>query len=358
MSRHSLLFSLMIVMAVVATACGAGTPPAGDTLHIGRLDDGLDKLKSYRVRMQYSLDGMSDANKTQSMSIELAHEVVAAGKDQHINVSTMTAGVTNNGGLEVYQVRKASYVFNPRAQGSNRCTRTSQLVDPTAVLKPSEILSGLQTATLVKRGETVDNMSTDHYAADSTGFTAGQYATAGADIWIAQNGGYVVKYTGRAVRKDPKLDAGGESAVTWDYRIEEANRIDAIQLPPECLTAKPPNMLMTARLSKDIPLPGVITRQNTANAITTLYTPDDAGTVEAYYKQELATRGWSETLSNREEAFIRSAWCSTPAYEAGTVAQSIPQAMTIYSKDARTLTIFFAAEDQGSSVMLMDSGPP
>jgi hypothetical protein len=367
MSRYTLLASFLIIMAVATTACGTGptltsgsgasSALASDTLRVGSLDDGLDKLKSYRVRMQYSLDGKSDANKAQSMSMDLTHEVVAASQDQHINVSTVTTGVTNNGGVEVYRVRKASYVFNSRAQGSNRCIRMSQQVDPTTVLKPSEILGGLQSVQLAKRGEVVDGMSANHYTADSTSFTAGQFATASGDIWISQNGGYVLRYSGQATRKDAKLDAGGESAIKWDYRIEDANRIDAIALPPECLTAKPPNMSMTAKLSKDIPLPSFITRQNTANGITTVYTTEDTSAAEAYYKKELTGRGWSVTLSNRDEAFIRSAWCSTPAYEAGTVAENIPQAMFIYSRDTRTLTIFFAKDDDGSSVMLMDSGP-
>ena len=104
MSRRAerLLASCMMIITVVTAACGAGrantsdsgagTTPVSDILHIGALDDGLDKLKSYRARMQYSLDGKSDANKAQSISIDLTREVVAASRDQHITVSTATTG--------------------------------------------------------------------------------------------------------------------------------------------------------------------------------------------------------------------------------------------------------------------------
>jgi hypothetical protein len=129
------LSAFAVVLVVFATSCNGvnprsnsntpaatapGSPPTTATgtgvvtelPGINSLDDGLDKLQSYRKHVTYSLEGEDAQGKTQKLSIVLAQETVVASQDQHIKLSTYsTLSSTTSGSVEIYQVGGLTYDF-------------------------------------------------------------------------------------------------------------------------------------------------------------------------------------------------------------------------------------------------------
>ena len=398
MSRRLLLTSFTMVMAVLATSCGgsafstgsdasrstaavAGNQTPGQALTPSpavlkelnsdfRLDKGLEKLKSYRTFVTYSLEGKDEQGQIREMSIVMAQETVRGSMDQHIKLSTYsTVTPTISGSVEFYVVGNNTYVYSPNAQVSRRCVRVpprvSLTVNPATLFNPTEVLGLLDNASLVKSGEVVAGTLADQYNASSNVGNSSPYSTAKGDIWVARDGGYVLKYVGEAIGKTALLGAGSTGNIKWDYSIADAGKFDVIQLPQECpaaaqavatVVANTPSSTNASKLAEDIPLAANATEMHTDNGITTFKASETLTSSSEYYKKALTAQGWTENLTNSDPSFIRSAYCSTPSYQDGTASLVIPQYMAIYSRGMRTLTVFISAAVAGSNVMFMDSG--
>jgi len=325
-------------VATSAPEAEATEAPSNSTggFSVDNLDNNLDKLKSYREHVVYAYEGKDDKGNLSKGGLDLIQEVVVAAKDQHIKMTSTDAGnasTTGNAGkaYETFQVGGSTYIFNNTGGADSSCTSfsssSSPASDPTAMFQPRDFLGRLQAATLVKKGENVNGIAADHYAASDKDFGTGLFTSAKGDIWVAQDGGWVVKYSGEATGKSAFFGAGGtDGKITWDYNIEDANKIDKITLPPECAASKP---------AEDIPVPANATEKGNLGNMVTFKSPDDVAKVSEFYRTKLSADGWKE-------------------------AEGGIEGMMSFTKASRTLTLMISKNDSGggANVVITDANTP
>ncbi len=299
----------------------ANAASGGGTLSIDSLNGGLGKLKSYRLHVVYNYDGKNAKGDPDKGGIDLMQEM-ASNKDQHMKFSGTGGGSTNNSALETYQVGGVHYMYSADQKCTSYSSGQKDTSAPAALFNPSDMLGGLNSVKLVQKGDSVNGVTADHYTAAESSFKIGLFTNAKGDVWVAQDGGYVVKYTGQASGKSALLGGGVEGAISWEYNVEDANKIDSITLPPECAASKP---------ADDVPVPDNATEKGNIGNIITFKSPDDVAKVTDFYKQALSAKGWT-------------------AGEGGL------EGMLTFTKDNRTLTVMIAKEASGgSNVVITDA---
>ncbi|MCL5995235.1 MAG: hypothetical protein M1546_04175 [Chloroflexi bacterium] len=302
-----------------------------DTRDVADLSSGLDELQSYRQRFSYTVAGKDEQGKSYQQTIEFEQQVVNSSKEHHIK-STTTEGTTGTpgGSFELFVVGGATYVYSSDKEGTPSCfsfsSQESQSQAPN-LLKPADLIGGIERATLLKRGETVEGILTDHYVFDEKNIPFGMFTSAKGDAWVAADGGYLVKYSAQATGKVTlagQAAAQGEGSITWDYSLSDVNKIESITLPEVCEAQKP---------ATDIPLPPNATEQANFGTMHSFNSPDAPADVAAFFKQALPAQGWS----------------------AGDETGSEDMYTLAFTKDGRTLTIMITKTEQGSSVVITEA---
>lgn len=128
--------------------------------------------------------------------------------------------------------------------------------------------------------ETVDGIAADVYTFDQRAIDAGEAATATGKVWVAQSGGYVVKYE-LSMESDTVFGPGITGKQIWGYTISEETVDPLLALPDDCplpLTGVPTMSDATDLIA----LPGEI-RYQTASA-------KDA--IAAFYSEQLASQDY------------------------------------------------------------------
>ncbi len=278
--------------APAAEATAAPDASTGsDTRDVQDISGSLDALKSYRLHFTFTFDGKDDQGKPQKGGMELLQEAIKESKDSHIRFTATGDAAQQNGkpgAFELYQVGGSSYIYSPDGPAEQKCigmTSDQSGQNVGGFFKPGDIIGGLKQAKLVGKGETVNGITADHYSFDQHAVTFGTFDSAKGDVWIAQDGGYPMKYAGTASGKDTIM--AGKSAqgtFTWEYNIEDANLVTSIDLPKECAGQQP---------ADDIPMPENATAKNSFGKLITFKSPDAPADIAAFYKKAMPEQGWA-----------------------------------------------------------------
>jgi hypothetical protein len=130
-------------------------------------------------------------------------------------------------------------------------------------------------------GETVNSVPVNHYSFDERALGQLGIAKSTGEMWVASDGGYIVKYTLTTKGDANAFGKGIEGTLTWDYELTDANQPVAIQLPKDC----PAGMVNAPRLpgaSNVLNMPSVLT-YDTSSSLT------DAA---AFYQKQIPVLGW------------------------------------------------------------------
>ncbi len=292
------------------------------------ISSSLEDLDSYSMRFTFSFDGKNDQGKAEKGSMEIIQEVIRASKDQHIRFSATGDASDNTGAgtFEIFQVGGVSYMHSPEGQDGPSClSASSDQSAPTdnQMFKPGDIVGGIEDATLVQQGETVNGVKADHYTFDQGGLSFGSFAAAKGDVWVAQDGGYLLKYIGEATGKAGLFgSASTEGTFAWEYNVEKINDLEAIDLPQACVDQQP---------ATDIPLPENATDKANFSGIITFKSEEAPAEVAAFFTKELPGQGW----------------------EAGEASELGDLQSLTFTKEGRTLSITITKEEQGGSSTLV-----
>jgi hypothetical protein len=130
--------------------------------------------------------------------------------------------------------------------------------------------------------EKVNGIASSYYTFDRGSLLLGKGSeNVTGEIWIADDGGYVVKYLLNVAL--PKKISGKdlEIAQTWVYQLELLDQTDAVSLPTGC---RPVPVEIT-------PLEGS-TNITYASGSLSFETSSGAGEVVDFYNNQLSTNGW------------------------------------------------------------------
>jgi hypothetical protein len=140
------------------------------------------------------------------------------------------------------------------------------------------------------------------------------------ELWIASEGGYIVKYLLSTKAGPDYFGEGIDGTITWDYELTGANQPAAFMLPDDCPAGKiiAPRLPDAANLQDE---PGFV-------SYITASSPAEAA---AFYENELPALGWS----------------------AGEPIVSETMAVQYFSKEDQQLALIITTGIDGTTVQLV-----
>lgn len=302
----------------------AATPEA---LDLAGVTAGLGELNSYKASFKMTFEGTENGQpKTSALSFTeefvkepAAKRTVITGFGDMLGGSTGTPTPDqSSGAIESIEVGGKQY-----SKMGNICTQITADSGPQAntMMDPNSIIGGVRGAQRVGN-ETVNGVPTVHYKIDVSGLETLGYLNGDGDVWVAELGNYVVKYTFQATGTD-KFFGGtmGEGTIKWDYEVTDVNQPINIQAPENCSGA-----------AEDIPIMEDAQDQAAFGSMSTYSTPSKFEDVVAFYEKEMKAMGWTEK-------------------EGGMSTEGM--SMKNYTKDGRTVQIVITGDSSGGKTSVM-----
>jgi hypothetical protein len=166
--------------------------------------------------------------------------------------------------------------------------------------------------------ETVNDVAANHYTFDERASGQSDIAKSTGEMWVAIDGGYIVKYLLTTKGNADYFGEGIEGTITWDYELTDINQPVTVTLPDDC-----PGGMVNAPLLPDasdtLSLPGILTYATSASLTD----------IVAFYQQEIPNLGWES---------------------AGEPTITDTAALMDYIQGDQTLTIIVTTGDTGTTV--------
>jgi hypothetical protein len=278
----------LLLPAILLLACSLSLPfslpglpgskqaPAKVALHLApdTLADptlGLADLKSYHVSFHQDVIGRKDGKPYEHHThIELTR---ASGAIDFMRELQSTD--RSDSYFRAIQAIQAVYRWNSindSCQGEEGTLRVGEVLDPAELLLPV-----LKTA---KAGmETVNQISSIHYRFDQNALPlTDPKPTATGDMWLAENGGYLVKYTLSA----QSSGNGMEGTESWTYELSRVNAVDALAMPKGC-----------SPVPVDIPAMSDAQNIRRHSGLMSYQTGSSITQVVDFYFQQMVLLGWT-----------------------------------------------------------------
>lgn len=180
----------------------------------------LKDLASYRVHYLYK----DTEEAPRANFVEFVRESIKATGDKRLYLNQQ--GGIASGVMESYQIGgQAYFVVQDNASG-----KTGAAKGPGEARLPFEQIdvcnvTGFRRARLVAENESLNGIAADHYRYETPAPpTRWDLSTLKGDIWLARDGGFVVKY----LIEGTNIDRG---VVRWEYTVEAVNSIEKITPP-------------------------------------------------------------------------------------------------------------------------------
>jgi hypothetical protein len=328
---------------VAATPAGAptveGTPaPAAGTavvpLVLGpgafTLPDataGLADLASYQATLTLTFTGTRDgtSQKWSKTYVMLSTKEPAARQvtiEKKGDLADLTPGF-------VAEVEGVAYEL----AGDNSCTAAvfKPQDSPAQALEPAGLLTGVIGADEAG-AETVNDVPAKHYTFDERALALLNIAKSTGELWVATDGGYLVKYVLTTTGGADYFGSGTDGTLSWDYELTQVNQPVPFDLPADC----PPGLVQAPRLPDAANVqdtPGVLaydSASSLADAVT-------------FYQTQLTGLGWQLTGDPIAVADIPK--------DQTTVVLDFTQA-------SQTLTVILTLSETGTQVSILQASAP
>lgn len=237
---------------------------------------GLSDLSSYKAILTLSFNG-TEAGQTSQWSRTY---VMLTDKDAAVRQLTMekSGQVSDPEAEYMAEADGAAY----ERLGENACN--ANVIDPENSLgerlEPAGFLTGVFGAEEAG-SETMNGITANHYTFDERALGQLEIAKSTGEIWVASDGGYLVKYVLTTTGTSDFFGEGIEGTLTWDYELTDVNQPVSIELPADC----PAGMVNVPKLpdaSNVVDEPGML-MYDTSSSLA------DAA---AFYQEQLPDFGW------------------------------------------------------------------
>jgi hypothetical protein len=222
---------------------------------------GLSDLSSYRATLTVSFAG---AEMGQRLEWTRAYTLLVS-QDPPAHQLTIDASDDPDGQVTRAAVNRTLYEW--REDGS--CIAAIEAGEvPAELSEPASFLDsviGAQEAA----SESVNDIPSDYYTFDESTLGASGIAESIGELWVASDGGYLVRYTLETTGGADYFGEDIEGTLTWDYQLDSIGVPLVIELPDNC----PPGLLnlpMLPDAADVLEFPGMTSYTTTANLEDTL----------------------------------------------------------------------------------------
>lgn len=284
---------------------------------------GLEQLDSYRARWEGTWKA-TEGDETTDVTWKWYQEYTADPEAMYMRLEgTNIAEGQQEFTTEIWRIGNTTYLMSPMENETPQCISiSSEDQDPISedMFNPGN-LGRVEDAKYVGT-ETVNGIRAKHYKYDEKAATFLGAAKAAGDIWVAVDGGYVVKETvtweGGAGMFGVNAEATGEGAWTWE--ILEVNPRLTINPPENCESA-----------AGELPILPDATDKAQFGDMISYKTATPLPDVAQFYQDELPGVGWQV----EGEAQITDQF-----------------GMLGFTKDGESLQIMLSPEDDKTNVVI------
>jgi hypothetical protein len=276
--RKHLLFALAC-LALVLFACRFPAFQPGSSVNTNDIlpepSVGLDGLQSYHAVYDQTIQGNLDG-KSLNRHARIEYSFVTRSNDEEVLWQDQQTGSSE---IFLHSLRLGSSEYSLSQDGQD-CLGEYNDQPVEAVPQPVSLLLPVTQASQVG-AEMVNGVASLHYHFDQNGLSSGGKGTSG-EVWIAQQGGYVVKYTLSIPGPTNPTGNGAEVEEILSYELTEINSIDQIELPVGCTPVL-------------VDIPAMTDAQNLyrSSGIMEYTTPSEIAQVINFYNQALPALGWT-----------------------------------------------------------------
>ncbi len=197
---------------------------------------GLEDLKSYRLT--WTSEWTPEDPTKKPMQMTWTQEFTTDPSAQSIAWSGSSEAT---GGEEtisrMWRIGPTTYMMFDKDEETQCMAITQDEEDADPPFDPS-LLGGVEDAKYVGR-ETVNGIRTKHYVYDSTGFALLGADQVSGDVWVAEDGGYMVKemltWEGGAGLFSMAAQDEAKGKGSWTWELSDINAQFTIEPPEECL---------------------------------------------------------------------------------------------------------------------------
>jgi hypothetical protein len=297
--------------------------PSGD---VPDLEQGLTTLPSYRASFNVSVVSKDEKGNDTNGQAQIVQDTINTDQSQHTLITysgTLGSLTGQNGQFELYRLAGIYYLLNNTDPANPQCNIFSagETAMLSMLISPKAVIGAIHNPKLVKTGEEVNGIQTNHYTYDQTNLSGSQLTNAKGDLWVAQEGDYVVRLTGTAVGANLAQLQDPNAAVTYDYNIDLVGKVTKIEAPQSC-----------AALPADIPTPPNTRLDTAVGSIFRLFSTDSPASVADFFRAQLPANGW----------------------KAGDDIKAGEMYTLKFTKEARTLDIIINQDAGGTSILISE----
>jgi hypothetical protein len=233
---------------------------------------GLDELASYRATLTITFDGTEQGAASQWSSTY----VMLSSTEPETWQWTADHGsraasewLAGRGGM-LYALSEDGACFGTMLDPEN----------PYARPEPADELAGVLGAETSEH-QTINGIEADGYTFDERALAQADLTDSNGDLWLATDGGYLVRYFATTVADERFFGQGSSGKMTWDYELTDVSGELAFPLPEDC-PAGPVDAPRLPDASNIVNVPGLL-EYDTATSVAEAL---------AFYEEQLPALGW------------------------------------------------------------------
>jgi hypothetical protein len=291
MKRAATVFLILLLLVLACqvfsnaptSESGANQQPEGTDLAGYFLPDpavGLDGLQSYTQMLSISFSGTQDGK-----TVEFT-DVYEQELNREINTQFTYSTTTNAEGTQKTVFGNAGEAYYSKS-GDEKChiswgARAGN-VEP---FLPATFLPSLLAAN-EGGAEEVNGVQSQGYTFDaaSLGYPSGTKVE--GQVWLAAEGGYVVKYSMHIQDEGAFFGEGTKGEQSYEYELDQVNALSEPELPEGCLP-----------VLTDFPAMADATDIQRLPEVLAYTSSSDISQVQSFYEQSLQDQGWTLSSSH------------------------------------------------------------
>jgi len=291
-SRPLLLILLLIFISFACQGLGGATPEAEVSgtpefievdleLGPGKFDypdtaAGLAELSSFKASLTVSFDGTQNGQAAQWSNTS----IFTYQKEPRARTLTFETTAVLEESQPNFRAEMDGAEYELFADGNCFARPLDPANSTIEFLNPIVAVTGVLGAEEAGH-ETVNGIETDHYTFDERAIAQAGLNTSSGELWVASQGGYLVRYHLKTEGDENYFGEGMAGTVTLNYELSEVDQVAAIQLPAGC----PAGMVDAPVLPDAVnitDMPGLLQYETATSVLE----------ARSFYEGELLKLGW------------------------------------------------------------------
>ncbi|MEM5775272.1 MAG: hypothetical protein AAGU05_09750, partial [Anaerolineaceae bacterium] len=241
---------------------------------------------NYRSTFSMTSEGTDPAGSAFTQVVEVQSEIIRPDNVQHSSLRYDGSGVfSQTGSLELYRQDDQLYVYSPHNPNFPcALVKSTDTALDGLMLDPQAVIQTLEIGELLEADVLVNEIPADHYTVQTANLQTDSSIFEDGEVWIARDGGYVVRFTGSAKASPDTQQSAVSAALEWDYNVYDPGEVAGITVPEVCLNRQ--------SAVDEIPIPDSALNPETFGGIVTFTTVAKPDSMADFYRQSLPPLGW------------------------------------------------------------------